>query len=99
MYVLRPLTKIEFDELFSPKAIKIIQYFLNTAIFSQPEVKENQKLLPLQIPKEHLEQWFLQALNVEADVKMLFCKVDKLGKLTNGDSGETLFAYKFRCDI
>jgi hypothetical protein len=114
MYILRPLSKDEFNEFFSPKAIKVIQYFLNTAIFAQPEVKENQKSLPLQIPKEHLEQWFVQALNVEsvgagsypidilkpndwgADVKMLSCKVDKNGNLTNGDSGETSLAQKFK---
>jgi hypothetical protein len=114
MYILRPLSQKEFNKFFSPKAIKVIQYFLNTAIFSQPEVKENKKSLPLQIPKEHLEQWFVQALQVEsvgagsypidilkpdewgADVKMLSCKVDKNGNLTNGDSGETSLAQKFK---
>ena len=65
-YVLTPLNRNQFDELFSPKAIKVIQYFINTSIFAQPEVRANKDILPIQIPKEHLEQWFIQALNVES---------------------------------
>jgi hypothetical protein len=87
---------------------------MNTSLFAQPEVYKSKESLPIQIPKEHLEQWFVQALQVEAvgagsypidvlkpnewgaDVKMLSCKVDKSNKLTNGDSGETSLAQKFK---
>ena len=87
---------------------------MNTSLFAQPEVHKDKESLPIQIPKEHLEQWFVQALQIEAvgagsypidilkknewgaDVKMLSCKVDKNDNLTNGDSGETSLAQKFK---
>ncbi len=65
MTVLKPLSKTEIDKLLSEHSLKVIQYFMNTSIFAQPEVKENEDSLPIQIPKEHLEQWFAQALQVE----------------------------------
>jgi len=34
-------------------------------LFSQPEPKVGQKQLPIQIPKEHIEQWFTQSLDVK----------------------------------
>jgi hypothetical protein len=39
---------------------------MNTSLFAQPEVYEDKKSLPIQIPKEHIEEWFVQALQVEA---------------------------------
>jgi hypothetical protein len=39
---------------------------MNTSLFAQPEVYQNEDALPIQIPKEHLEQWFVQALQVES---------------------------------
>ena len=39
---------------------------MNSSLFAQPEVYKDKKNLPIQIPKEHLEQWFVQALQVEA---------------------------------
>ena len=39
---------------------------MNTSLFAQPEVYRDKPSLPIQIPKEHLEQWFVQALQVEA---------------------------------
>ena len=39
---------------------------MNTSLFAQPEVYKNKASLPIQIPKEHLEQWFVQSLKVEA---------------------------------
>lgn len=66
MTVLKPLSKIEINELLSEHSLKVIQYFMNTSIFAQPEVKESSNSLPIQIPKEHLEQWFVQALQVES---------------------------------
>jgi len=114
MNILRPLPKEELNNFFSEHSLKVIQYFMNTSLFAQPEVYKSKESLPIQIPKEHLEQWFVQALQVEAvgagsypidilkpnewgaDVKMLSCKVDKSDKLTNGDSGETSLAQKFK---
>jgi hypothetical protein len=65
MTILKPLSKTKIDKLLSKHSLKVIQYFMNTSIFAQPEVKENENSLPIQIPKEHLEQWFVQALQVE----------------------------------
>ena len=114
MNILRPLQKEELYNFFSEHSLKVIQYFMNTSLFAQPEVYKDKESLPIQIPKEHLEQWFVQALQVEAvgagsypidilkpnewgaDVKMLSCKVDKNSNLTNGDSGETSLAQKFK---
>jgi hypothetical protein len=35
---------------------------MNTSLFAQSEVYKDRENLPIQIPKEHLEQWFVQAL-------------------------------------
>jgi len=66
MNILRPLPKEELDNFFSEHSLKVIQYFMNTSLFAQPEVYIDKASLPIQIPKEHLEQWFVQALQVEA---------------------------------
>jgi hypothetical protein len=63
---LRPLEKEELHCFFSTHSLKVFQYFMNTSLFAQPEVYPNKENLPIQIPKEHLEQWFVQALQVEA---------------------------------
>lgn len=110
--VLTPLTRQELTAFFDDTAIEVIQFFLKKSIISQPEKIEGQNDLPIQIPKEHIEQWVVQALGVRpigagsypvdiisdtwaADVKMLSCKVDRDGDLTNSDSGETSLAQKF----
>ena len=66
MNILRPLPKEELNNFFSEHSLKVIQYFMNTSLFAQPEVYVDKASLPIQIPKEHLEQWFVQALQVEA---------------------------------
>jgi len=66
MNILRPLPKEELNNFFSEYSLKVIQYFMNTSLFAQPEVYRDKPSLPIQIPKEHLEQWFVQALQVEA---------------------------------
>ena len=110
--VLTPLSKEELSEFFDKNALKVINFYLKKSVFSQPEKRQDQEDLPIQIPKEHIEQWMVQALGVEpigagsypvdvidrhwgADVKMLSCKLDINGKLTNADSGETSLAQKF----
>jgi len=64
--ILRPLSKKELKSFFSEHSLKVIQYFMNISLFAQPEVYKDKASLPIQIPKEHLEQWFVQALQVEA---------------------------------
>ena len=66
MNILRPLPKEELNNFFGEHSLKVIQYFMNTSLFAQPEVYKEKDSLPIQIPKEHLEQWFVQALQVEA---------------------------------
>lgn len=60
------LTPLKIDELkvfFDEDALKVISYFLKKSIISQPEKLPNQiDDLPIQIPKEHIEQWIVQAL-------------------------------------
>lgn len=64
-YVINPLTKKELLGFLDEKSKKIIKYFLVKSLFSQPEPKLGQRQLPIQIPKEHIEQWFTQALDVK----------------------------------
>jgi hypothetical protein len=66
MNILRPLSEKELNNFFSEYSLKVIRYFMNTSLFAQPEVYKDKASLPIQIPKEHLEQWFVQALQVEA---------------------------------
>lgn len=66
MNVLTPLTKKEIESFFSDHSLKVFQYFMNVSLFAQPEVHTKKDILPIQIPKEHLEQWFVQALQVES---------------------------------
>lgn len=112
-YVITPLSEKELRTFFDKDSIEVIDYFLKKAIISQPEkVLEQENDLPIQIPKEHIEQWVVQALGAKpagagsypidvrtvnwgADIKMLSCKIDKDGNLTNADSGETSLAQKF----
>ena len=54
MNILRLLTKAELNTFFSEHSLKVIQYFMNTSLFAQPEVYQSENTLPIQIPKEHL---------------------------------------------
>lgn len=60
--VLKPLSADELKKFFDDTALEVINYFIKKAIFSQPEPLEGQKSLPIHIPKEHIEQWVVQAL-------------------------------------
>lgn len=66
MYVLQPLSKEQLHILFDSDAKDIIEYFIKKSVFSQPEKMIWQKELPIQIPKEHIEQWITQALWIES---------------------------------
>lgn len=65
MHVLRPLTLTEIKTFFNTDARTVINFLIKKAILSQPERKPWQNILPVHIPKEHIEQWVVQALWVE----------------------------------
>ncbi len=64
-FVLRPLSLEELNGFFNTEAQELIRFFIKKSLFSQPELKWEQKGIPIQIPKEHIEQWLVQALNVD----------------------------------
>ncbi|MBU3102259.1 hypothetical protein KPL44_23760 [Clostridium sp. DSM 17811] len=112
--VLRPLSLIELRGIFDDTAIEVLEFFIRKSVFSQPERIPGQEHLPIQVPKEHIEQWVVQAIGGHpvgagsygvdvikpgifgADVKMLSCKIDAFGNVTNSDSGETSLAQNFK---
>jgi len=61
-YVLRPLSKAELELLFNNDAKKVIEFFIKKSIFSQPERAVWESIKKIQIPKEHIEDWVVQAL-------------------------------------
>lgn len=64
-YILKPLPKDKLSSFFNNKSISIIEYFIKKSVFSQPERVIWQKKLPIQVPKEHIEQWLVQAIWIE----------------------------------
>ncbi|MCB9822980.1 hypothetical protein H6800_01760 [Candidatus Nomurabacteria bacterium] len=65
MLVLTPISKDDLLKLLDPKAREVIRYFIKKSLFSQPEPLPEQISRAVQIPKEHIEQWFVQALDVK----------------------------------
>lgn len=112
--VLEPLTKLELQQIFDKTAMEVIDFYIKKSLFSQPERIPGQQPLPIQVPKEHIEQWVVQAIGASpvgagsygvdvvqpgefgADVKMLSCKIDALGGVSDCDSGETSLAQNFK---
>jgi hypothetical protein len=47
MNILRPLPKEELNNFFSEHSLKVIQYFMNTSLFAQPEVYKDKESLPI----------------------------------------------------
>lgn len=112
--VLEPLSIELLNTIFDETSKKVIEFYLKRALISQPEKIDNQDTLPIQIPKEHLEQYIVQAIGAipvgagnyavdvikendfGADIKMLSCKLNAAGQLTNSDSGETSLAQNFK---
>ena len=60
--IIKPLQKKELEILFDNDAQNLLKFFLFKALFSQPELNEDQIPNPIQIPKEHIEQWMIQCL-------------------------------------
>lgn len=65
MTVLKPMIKEELEKIFDKKAIEILEFQLEKSIIAQPEVKRYQDNQRLQITKEYLEQWCVQAIDAE----------------------------------
>ena len=63
--VLNFLNKSEIKTFISSDGKKVINYFTKKAIFAQPELVDGQNPTPVHIPKEHIEQWFVQALGAK----------------------------------
>jgi hypothetical protein len=64
MPVLTPIPKANLLSLLDTKAQEVIRYFIKKSLFSQPEPLPEQAPRAVQVPKEHIEQWFVQALDV-----------------------------------
>ena len=60
-----PLDKNELQKFFDNDAEEVITFFIFKAIFSQPDLLPGQESIPIQIPKEHIEQWGVQALGAD----------------------------------
>lgn len=111
--MLRPLHSSELLEIFDNTSLKVLDFCMKKALMAQPERLVGQQPLPIQVPKEHIEQWVVQAIGAipvgagsypvdvikpnkfGADIKMLSCKVNAYGELSDTTSGETSLAQKF----
>mgnify|MGYP003988523053 FL=1 len=62
--VITPLKISELKSFFNQKAMATIDYFISKAMFAQPELMPGQDPNPIHVPKEHIEQWIVQALGV-----------------------------------
>jgi len=61
-FVLQPLSLNELTQIFDKTAIKVIDFYIRRSLFAQPEIMPNQLPLPIHVPKEHIEQWVVQAI-------------------------------------
>lgn len=62
---LEALSKEELETILGEQGKKVINYFIQKSIFSQPEKTSKDQSIALRIPKEHIEEWFIQALKVK----------------------------------
>jgi hypothetical protein len=65
-YVIKPLDKASLEKFFDSEAQKVIRFYIAKSLFAQPETLDTQGNLPIHIPKEHIEQWAVQALGVSS---------------------------------
>lgn len=61
-YILDILSEKELKTIIDETGRNVIQYYLEKSIEMQPELIQGQKELPIQVPKEHIEQWLVQAI-------------------------------------
>jgi len=59
------MTQSELREIFDEKAVEILEFQLEKSIIAQPETKRFQENYRLQITKEYLEQWCVQAIDAD----------------------------------
>ncbi|MFQ7257480.1 hypothetical protein [Intestinibacter bartlettii] len=60
--MLTPLTKNELLQIFDDTALNVLELCMKKYLLSQPERLVGQYPLPIQAPKEYIEQWIIQAL-------------------------------------
>lgn len=111
--MLRPLSKEQLSQIFDSTALEVLNFCMKKTLMAQPERLLGQPALPIQVPKEHIEQWVVQAIGATpvgagsypidiikhnefgADIKMLSCKLNANGTLSDTTSGETSLAQNF----
>lgn len=62
---LKELTKDQIEIILGEQGKKVINYFIQKSMFAQPEKISKDQNVALRIPKEHIEEWFIQALKVK----------------------------------
>lgn len=60
--ILNPVSKLELMEIFDETSLDVIRFYIKKAMISQPEILLGQEPLAVQVPKEHIEQWIVQAI-------------------------------------
>lgn len=60
--ILTPLTKFQLEELFDTRSLEVLRFYIKKAMIAQPEILVGQAPLGIQVPKEHIEQWIVQAI-------------------------------------
>ncbi|MGL6106105.1 hypothetical protein, partial [Romboutsia sp.] len=60
--ILNPLTKAQLEELFDTRSLDVLRFYIKKAMIAQPEILVGQAPLGVQVPKEHIEQWIVQAI-------------------------------------
>lgn len=60
--MLKPLSRSELEELFDERSLDVLRFYIKKAMISQPETLISQGPLAIQVPKEHIEQWIVQAI-------------------------------------
>ena len=68
MMVLEPLKLEKLNQVFDEISISSLNFFIKKLLFSIPELKINQSKIPIQVTKEHIEQWFVQSLKNASSV-------------------------------
>lgn len=62
MTVLKPLNRQQLEELFDKRSLDVLRFFIKKAMIAQPEILVGQIPRGIQVPKEHIEQWIVQAI-------------------------------------
>ena len=106
--IITPLPKNKLESFFNKDAKEVLSYYIFKAVLSQPELIPDQSELPIQVPKEHIEQWGVQSLGLNSIGAGSYPidLIDNNGKFgadikmlswngKGGESGETSLGQKF----